>query len=185
MPIPVFEQQVVEELKEIETKKEKVSPWSVLISILLVTILIVMGEYAFRDSNRVFNPYYDPCYRPISYNSVTFLQQIGRPDQTCDMRAYEGTQLLLQVDIGAPILLVGLLVLLLVRKKTLSSTQKVLMTAFYIFMVWMSVRVIYETEAFLVKHYPLAGKYVVFLSISVICTVLIVLIQSKLKRKAI
>jgi hypothetical protein len=184
MPIPVFEQQAtIQAAEQIETKKEKISPWSVFFSILLTVILITMGEYAFQDSNRVFNPQYEACHVSISFNSMRFLQKTGSPQENCEMRAYASMSLLLHADISAPLLLIGIVILLLTRKKAIPAYLKAVFFSCSVFIVWMSIRVIYETESFLVKHYPLAGKYVVFMTIAIICVALIVIIQGKLRRK--
>jgi hypothetical protein len=185
MPIPVFEQQLPEQAAEsMEVKKEKVSPWSVLLTVVLMVILITMGEYALKDSNRVFNPYYEACYLPTSYNSLTFLKKIGTPEESCDMKTYEGTKLLLHLDLGAPLLLFSVLIYFLVRGKKISGSSRVMTFAWFVFVIWMLFRIAFETESYLVKHYPLAGKYVVFVSIAFVCIGLILFVQNKLRKKA-
>jgi hypothetical protein len=185
MPIPVFEQQLPEQTAEaMEVKKEKISPWSILFTIVLMAILITMGEYALKDSNRVFNPYYEACYLPTSYNSLTFLKKVGTPEESCNMKTYEGTKLLLHLDLGAPLLLFSVLVYFLVRGKKISGSSRVMTFAWFVFVAWMLFRIIFEAESFLVRHYPLAGKYIVFVSISFICVALIFFVQSKLRKKS-
>jgi hypothetical protein len=184
MPIPIFEQQTPEEMiKEIEEKKEKVSPWSVFISILLIGILVTMGEFSFRDSNRVFNPDYTACHVRLSFNTVHFLQTVGTPDNSCVLRTYEGTRLLLHADIAVPLFLIAILVFVLTRRRQLHSTAKVLIYSFFAFVAWMMIRIIFEMESFLVHHYALYGKYAVFLTIALVCTALIIFVQRQLKRK--
>ncbi len=185
MPIPVFEQQSPEQAAEaMEVKKEKISPWSIFFSIVLIAILITMGEYALKDSNRVFNPYYEACYLPTSYNTLTFLQKIGTPKASCDMRAYEGTKLLLHLDLGAPLLLFSVLIYFLVRGKKISGSSRVMTFAWFVFVAWMLFRIIFEAESFLVRHHPLVGKYIVFISISLICVALIFFVQNRLRKKS-
>jgi hypothetical protein len=184
MPIPIFEQQTTAQLAEqLETKKEKISPWSIFFSILLTAVLITIGEFGLRDSNRVFNPYYETCYVKISFSSINLFQRVGAPQTSCDLKAYEGTSLLLHADIVAPLLLIGLAIIFIIRKKKLASYIRVIFLTCAIFVVWMSIRIIYETESFLVKHYPLAGKYVVFLTIAAVCALLIITIQNKIRQK--
>lgn len=185
MPIPIFDQQSsLTLLEKVEEKKEKISPWSFLFTAILIIILVTMGEFAYRDSNRVFNSRYNDCYVPVSYNSVHFMQRVGVPSSSCNLLSYEATKLLLHADISIPILLLSSLVLVFTRKRKLYSTAKVILFSIYTFTAWMTIRLIFETESFLVKHYPLYGKYVVFITIAFVCMCLIMVIQNKLKKKA-
>ncbi|MFA6098406.1 MAG: hypothetical protein WCV50_00785 [Patescibacteria group bacterium] len=186
MPVPIFDQPVVTEVKHTKEAeiKEKISPWVIFISILLISVMITFGEYAFRDMNRVFNPNYSNCFVQsgfkLAYPYVR--QQNNSPKSTCELEKYERVKLILHADIAVPIILVSLVAYLFIRKRTLASAGKAIFFSISVWVGWLSIRIVGEGEYFFVKHYPLFGKYIVFFTLATLLTVLIIYIQNKVKK---
>ena len=187
MPVPIFDQPVIEspeeKEEEVQRAKERISGWAVFLSLLLVAVLVIAGEFAFRDSNRLFNPYYSSCRVESSKSVFPYLFSQGAVSQSCELKKYEQTRLLLHADVAVPLIVISVLVYFFVRGKRLAGQGKVLLYAYLIFVLWMAVRIIYETEYFLLKHNDLVGKYVVLLSVAIIVSYLVVLIQKKFRSK--
>ncbi|MBU0597699.1 hypothetical protein KKF61_01730 [Patescibacteria group bacterium] len=186
MPIPVFEQSSKpESSKPDKSAKEKVSGMTIFLSILLVVCLFVMAEFAFRDVNRVFNPYYEECAVEItvSLKSPTIIKRGQVNTDICDVEKYERAKLILHADITVPIILLSILVYLLLRGRKPGVAAKTIFISYLIFLGWILLRTIAEAEIFLVTHYPLVGKYLVIVSIVIILAFLINQIQKKIRKK--
>lgn len=176
MPVPIFDHPVIkEEIKEGPPKKEKLSAWSIFFSILLIAVFVIIGELAFRDLNRYFNPLYDSCKE---LKEVTF-QVVNE----CDAMRYELNRLFLHADFVVPLLILGFIIYLLTRRKNLKSYLRVLKFSYYVFIAWISVHLIAEGEYFLMKHYKTIGIYAVLFTLAILLIVLIIYIQRKINKR--
>lgn len=180
MPVPVFEQPALKEVKKEEAKptKEKFSGWAIFFALLLITVLVILGEFAFRDSDRLFNPYYQSCRVESKITFPYFLSEESVA-KACDIQKYEQTRLLLHADVAVPLIIISLLGYLFLKNRKFSSQTKLIFYAYLLFALWISTRIIFETEYYLLKHNELIGKYIVLISIAIILGYLIFLIQKK------
>jgi len=186
MPVPVFDEPIEkkQEKEQLAPEKQKVSGWVIFFSILLISALVTMGEFAFKDTNRLVNPYYDACYEKSNVTFPYFSQQ-GPINEACDIEKYERVRLILHADVAVPLILLSILIYLLIRGKKLSSQRKVLYYSYLIFILWIVIRLVSETEYYLLKHFSVYGKYLVFLSVVIIFTYLIISVQKKFSKKII
>jgi len=182
MPIPVFEQEPVPEEKKEERKKEiskpltvKFSGFAIFFSILTMAALIIMGEFAFRDANDLFNPHYESCH----------LTKVVQASEACPLGQYEQVRLILHADIAVPLILISVLIYMLVRDKKLSSTKKVVSYGYFGFSLFLLVRIVAETEYYFLSHHELYGKYLVIFTFVILFTILVVQIQKKFSKKRV
>jgi len=96
---------------------------------------------------------------------------------------YESNRLLLHTEILLPLVLISGIVLLMYRKKKLTSYWRVIRIAYSFFIIWLIIRLITETEYFLIEHYSLYGKYVVLFSIILLIVISIIYVQKKFLKK--
>lgn len=182
MPVPVFEQPMIKE-QPAETKpaKEKLSGMAIFFGILMVAVLVIASESAFRDFNRLSNPYYSPCHTVGS--SLLNLGKAPKIPANCNLLKFEQSRLLLHADIVLPLAVIGILMFILLRKKKIPGAARILLTACCIFVIWLIGRLAVEAEYFMVKNYPLEGKYIVLLSIAFLIALGAILIQRRAKAK--
>lgn len=181
MPIPIFDQQVtrVQQESPKEEKKNKLAPTAIFLFILLTIVLFVLGEFMFRDINEVFNPDFDSCHSSVK---GTIFQPTKIPAD-CDLNQYERIRLILHADIAVPLALLGVLLYIIIRGRKMVIQVKALVYAYLLFSLWMTARIVAETEYFFLKHHELYGKYILFVTVIVILSALIVLVQQKFKKK--
>jgi len=182
MPVPVFEQSEEDKKPTQPTPPgdRKVSGVAVFFSVILVVTMIFTMELALRDVNEIFNSHYDTCYQKKT--AINFLRQLPS-NEACQMEKYEGIRLLLHADIMIPVIIISIIVLLLYRHKKLKGYFRVLYIAFIFFVLWLGVRIIFETEYYLMRHHPLYGKYIVLITIIGLVIFLIIYIQKKFQRQ--
>ncbi len=182
MPIPVFDQQktLVPEEDPKEGKKHKLAPTAIFLFIVLTIVLFVLGEFMFRDVNKVFNPNFDSCHSSIK---GTIFQPVKIPVD-CDLNQYERIRLILHADIAVPLVLIGILLFIIVRGRKMVMQVKALVYAYLLFSLWMAARIVAETEYYFLKHHELYGKYILFITLIVILSALIILVQKKFKKKS-
>lgn len=177
MPIPIFEPSTdVKHIPSAPPADRKVSGVAIFFSVVLVAILIFTMELALRDVNRLFNSQYDACYQKKS--AYTLFRSLT-PNELCEMEKYDGIRLLLHTDIIIPVILISVFLLYIYRRKNLTGYLKVLHAAYIFFILWIGIRIIGETEYFLMKHHPLCGKYVILISIITLFIFLIIYIQRR------
>jgi len=186
MPVPVFDQPVIKEEKKEEPKpvKQKISGWAIFLSMLFVAALVTLGEFGFKDSNRLFNPYYESCRVKSEVTYPYFTQKAGL-DELCDVEKYERIRLILHADVAIPLILLSVLIYFLARGKKLSSQVKVIYYSYFIFVLWIAVRIVSETEYFLLQHVEVLGKYFVILSVAIIFSYLIFIIQKRFSKRKV
>jgi hypothetical protein len=181
MPVPIFEQSTDEKpIPSTPPADRKVSGVAVFFSVVLVAILIFTMELALRDVNKLFNSQYDVCYQKKT--TYTLFRSVP-PNELCEIEKYDGIRLLLHTDIIIPVILISILLLYIYRQKKLTGYLKVLHTAYIFFILWICLRIIGETEYFLIKHHPLYGKYIILITIIILFIFLIIYIQRKFQRQ--
>lgn len=155
-------------------------------SIIMVAVLVVTVEFALRDVNKLFNQYSEQC----QHSGKSFSQVLSQPkkkvvtDQNCPAKLYEGTQALLHADVVVPIVILSILALVIVRGRKSGPIARVLKIAYTLFLLWISARIIFETEYFLIKHHQLYGKYVLLFTIIIVSLYLTVMVQRRAEKKA-
>ena len=181
MPVPVFEQpEISSDEKKTPIINVKTSGVAILFAIFLVSVSIFTSEIFLRDINKYFNKEYNDCHYSTVTNSLVNNMVLNKE---CDLRSYEGLRLLVHVDVLMPIVIVSLIFLLVIRRKKLSSYHRVLRTAYLIFAIWLSLRLVGETEYYLITHHPIYGKYLILLTIIIILIYLVIFIQKKFIKK--
>ncbi len=181
MPVPVFEQpKIKNDKKESPIINDKTSGVAILFAVFLVSVSIFTTELFLRDINKYFNNEYNDCHYSTTTNALVDHMVLNRE---CDLKTYEGLRLLVHVDVLMPIVIVSIIVLLIIRRKKLSSYYRVLRTAYLIFTLWLSLRLLGETEYYVIKHHPIYGKYLLLLTIIFILIYLVVLIQKKFVKR--
>ncbi|MFA5134610.1 MAG: hypothetical protein WC505_02365 [Patescibacteria group bacterium] len=179
MPIPVFEQQPAEtQGAPGKPTKEKVSGLAIFFAVLLGTVLVFMGEFLFLDVNRVFNPYYVSCFEEASSSLSNFFSHAPFLE-SCDVPNYERARLILHADVAVPLILVGLFAYVIIRKRELKSHHRALFFAYLAWIVWMGGRLLAETEYYFLKHHALIGKYIVFVTVALIFSWIVIEIQRR------
>lgn len=182
MPVPVFDQ-TNNNNKDVAPKmKEKTSAAAILFAVFLVIVSIFTTELFLGDINSRFNNEYNSCH--ASDKAKTLFQTVANTTN-CDLQRYEGIRLLVHIDVMIPVVITGFIFIYIIRKKKLSSYYRVLRNAFTVYLVWLSIRMVGETEYYLIKHEPIIGKYVVLLTIILLLIYLVVLIQRKFVKKSI
>lgn len=187
MPVPVFEQLNASDQKQpddVAPGKPRYTGPAIFFTILMVIVMVIFGEFAFRDSSRLFNPYYKNC-QTKSGTSFLSIGKAARIPASCQLERYERTRLILHADIVAPIALVTLILYAIARKRVESSQFRLMLLSLYIFAGWMVVRALGETEYFLLKHHPLYGRYIVLVTIVVLLAILISIVQKRANKKVI
>lgn len=186
MPVPIFDQSVTIQKKEApKPEKERISGFVMFLSFILIASIMVMGEFAFRDSNRLLNPYAKSCQN-TKQTATQFLSG-AKPKHIpndCDLEKYERARLIIHADIAVPILLIGLIIYFFTRRRKKQGAARVLYVSGMIFWMWIGVRLVFETELYFIKHHPLIGKYIVFGSIVIVVSILIIYIQRIMRKKA-
>jgi len=181
MPVPIFEQPELVDSKNKDQEKpakEKFSVWAMFLALVLLAVLVVMAELAYRDSNKLFNPYYDSCQLKSQSGSTTLFQSPKYPKK-CEVQEYEQIRLLLHTDIAIPVIIISILIFMFIRKRKLSSQAKIVLYAYLVAIIWIAARLIIEAEYYVLRHNELLGKYLVLFSLVIIVTLLVVLIQKK------
>ncbi|MDP2685045.1 MAG: hypothetical protein Q8P20_08495 [bacterium] len=182
MPVPVFDH-VHNHDKDVAPKmKEKTSAAAIFFAVFLVFVSIFTVELFISDMNRRFNNEYDACHTTVKSNS---LFQTVTENSNCDLQRYEGIRLFIHIDVLIPIVVTGFIFIFVIRKKNLSSYGRVLRTAFSIFILWLSIRMVSETEYYLIKHEPIIGKYIVLLTIILLLIYLVILLQRRFAKNPI
>jgi len=182
MPVPVFDQNNNHNKDVAPKMKEKTSAAAIFFAVFLVMVSIFTVELFISDINSHFNNEYADCHANIKDTS---LFQTVNETANCDLQRYEGIRLFVHIDVLLPIVITGLIFIFIIRKKKLSSYRRVLRTAFIVFILWLSIRIIGETEYYLIKHEPIIGKYVVLFTIIWLLIYLVVLIQRRFIKKPI
>ncbi len=190
MPVPIFEQPIIEQQSQKQPQqkqplKEKISPWTIFLTILIIAVMITLGEFAFRDINELFNPLHDQCGTETSI-SLEYPYNFSRTEpaeSVCNLQGYEQTRLILHADLAVPLILFSALIFLFIRGRKLGPSRKAIFYALVIFSGWLTARIVIETEHYFVKHHPLIGKYIVGMTIIIVLTVLIVFIQRMIRKK--
>ncbi len=184
MPVPVFEQLNAQENKAevLVAKKPGYTAGAIFFTILMVAALVVLGEFAFRDSNRLFNPYYQNC-QPKTKNATIFSGKTVKLPANCQVEKYERTRLILHADFVVPVILVMLVVFAATRRRLESAQLKLILLSFYIFTGWITVRVLGETEYYLLKHHTLVGRYTVILTVVALLAIMIIIVQRRANKK--
>ncbi|MFA5052335.1 MAG: hypothetical protein WC544_04750 [Patescibacteria group bacterium] len=186
MPVPVFEQLSAAEIKpeDVAIQKPRYSGPAIFFTVLMVVALVIFGEFAFRDSSRLFNPYYQDC-QTKSGTSFLFIGKTSRIPANCQLEKYERTRLILHADFVIPASLVILLLYAAVRKRVESAQFKLILTSLYIFTGWIGVRLLGETEYYLLKHHALVGRYVVILTVVALLALMINIVQRQANKKVV
>lgn len=181
MPVPVFEQPIEDQKPKIHiTENRKVSGVAAFFSIILVIMLVFTMELLLRDVNKVFNDQYGVCYK--SRNIITLFQP-QTATEMCNPKTYEGIKLLLHADVIVPVALISLLILYIYINKKFSPSIRMLRNAYMFFVIWILIRIVYETEYFLFKHHELLGKYLVLLTLIILLVFLVVYLQKKFQKR--
>lgn len=181
MPVPVFEQPEMNNNKnESSIMHVKTSGVAILFAVFLVSVSIFTTEVFLRDINKYFNNEYNDCHYSATTNSLVNKVILNKE---CDLKSYEGWRLLVHVDVLMPIVIISLIILLIIRRKELSSYNRVLRKAYWIFSIWLTLRLIGETEYYLITHHPIYGKYLILLTIIIILIYLVIFIQKKFIKK--
>lgn len=179
MPIPVFEDQPPKDpLGQQKSGKEKISGLAIFFAVLLGIVLVFIGEFLFLDVSRVFNPYYEVCFEETSSSLSNFFSRAPFLE-ACDVASYEQARLILHADIAIPLVLVSIFIYFLIRKRELKGHQRALLFAYLSWIVWIGGRLIAETEYYFLKHHALAGKYIVFITVALIFTWIVIEIQRR------
>ncbi len=152
--------------------KEKISSWSVFLAFLLIVVLVWLSEYIFIDTNKVFNPSYYVCTQPDG-------ALLG---QSCLRDAYEQTIVVLQAKVVAPVIIVLLSSYLLTRRREFASDMVVIGRSTAIFIIWLSVRQFYVTARYLLEFHHTAGVYVILVTLALVLTTLIMIVQRRFNR---
>lgn len=183
MPVPIFDQPVItEKSKEELLKKEKPTGWTIFFSILLIIVFVIMGEMAFRDINKLYNPLYESCQ--VVKEGTFFSLKISEAEKACQMEKYEFTRLILHLDIVAPLFIIGLILFFILRRnKNMAIYAKIIIYSYSIFTAWLILRIVSETEYFLLKHHRMIGWYVVLMTVAFIIIFFIIFIQRKSMQK--
>jgi hypothetical protein len=186
MPVPVFEQLSAAENKPdvLATKKTGYTAGAIFFAILMVASLVVMGEFAFRDSSRLFNPYYTDC-QTTTKNSTIFTGKKAKIPAACQLEKYERARLILHADFVVPIALIMLIVFAATRRRLESAQVKLILTSLYISTGWIIIRALGETEYYLLKHHTLIGRYTVILTVVAILAVMIIIVQQRANKKVV
>ncbi|MCH7492303.1 hypothetical protein IID19_01785 [Patescibacteria group bacterium] len=180
MPVPVFEQAAILKPDKPQVAPERTSGVAVFFTVLLVSALTFTVELALRDVNRIFNPLYEKCVTQAR-NLASVFDPIVGTDQ-CLVQRYEGGQLLLHADIVIPLILIIVLILAVFQPKTMGLIARLFRTSLLIFSIWLSIRILAETEYFLVKHYPIYGKYLILLTVIIAIVIIVVAVQKKAQK---
>ncbi|XOU94932.1 MAG: hypothetical protein ACNFW9_02580 [Candidatus Kerfeldbacteria bacterium] len=181
MPVPVFEQpEIHNDKKESPLINIKTSGVAILFAIFLVSVSIFTSELFLRDINKYFNNEYNDCHYSATSNSLVNNIVLN---EECDLKSYEGLRLLVHVDVLMPIVIIGLIILLTIRHKKLSSYYRVLRIAYLFFTIWLTLRLIGETEYYVITHHPIYGKYLILFTIIVILIYLVIYIQKKFVKR--
>jgi len=182
MPIPLFEQTDILNKSEVKPPvKPKNSAMTVFLSVIFVILLIFTLEMAVKDLNRLFNAEYNDCYQ--RRNIVTLMKPL-KVKAECNIEKYRGIRLLLHADLVLPILIISSLGLYVIRKKQLTPPWKALRVAYMFFLLWLALRMIGETEYFLLKHHAIIGKYIIIFTILTGIVYAAVWVQKKIQQKA-
>lgn len=184
MPVPIFDQPVITEKHDERPTSEikKFSGWTIFFSILLIIVFVIIVERAFKDVNKLYNPLYQSC-QEVKQNTF-FTLKITEAEKECQISQYEFTRLILHLDIVGPLAIIGIVLYFFARRsKRIASYLKIIIYSYSMFVLWILLRIISETEYFLLKHYRMIGIYIVLLTIAIIFISLIIVIQRKFSHK--
>ena len=126
--------------------------WGRMLGYVLAVVLALLWESAFRDANRLLNLYYDPC----------ILQASG----ACSIASYASTKIFFLFLVVLPLFVFYLLFRRLLREVDPHPANEVLLRAFGISVIWMSVRFILDLVQFLLAHHRTIGVYAILIGLA-------------------
>ncbi|XOU94544.1 MAG: hypothetical protein ACNFW9_00590 [Candidatus Kerfeldbacteria bacterium] len=165
-------------------KKSKFSAVAVIFVIILTVVLFIFGERLIADLNQWINPAYDQYGSVRSYNYEPSYDYYGAaPEKTYTRADYEIYKLLIHTAFAVPILLAGFLLYFWLYYKKKKSANKVIAWPYFIFAIWMLIRVVYQAFYYLIKEYEKVGIYVVLIILVALLTWLAIFVQKKYHEK--
>ncbi|MDP2684134.1 MAG: hypothetical protein Q8P20_03685 [bacterium] len=168
-------------------KKSKISGIAILFVIILTIVLLIFGERLIIDLNQWLNPAYDQYGSSYSYNRyMPDYDDYGSEavsGKVYTRSDYEIYKLVIHTAFAIPILLAAFLLYFWLYYKKKESTKKIIAWPYFIFSIWILIRVVYEAFYYLIQQYEKLGIYVVLIILAVLLTWLVLFIQKKYHQK--
>ncbi|MFC1662745.1 hypothetical protein ACFL04_01090 [Patescibacteria group bacterium] len=163
-----------------EQKKEKYSAWSIFYAIIFVILLVLLGERAWGDLDKFFNPQYSFCHDEII---ITRLVNVEAAGPGCEPAAYEANRLVFHIALVVPLLFIMQLIYYMTGHRRLPAHQKIMIRSYFLFLLYMTIRLFVEITLMLFRYYSEAGFYVIIGFTAVVFAFLVVLVQRRFSEK--
>jgi len=163
-------------------KKPKVSWVAVIFVIILTVVLIILGESFMRDLNQWFNPAYSQYGGGYSVTSISY-EYPAASIKSYDQGDYEMYRLLIHTAFVVPLLLAAFLLYFWLHYKKEKHPKRIIAYPYFIFAIWMTLHLIFESFYFLIKQYDKLGLYIVLIVLVALLTWLVLFVQKKWHQK--
>ena len=154
--------------------KEKLTGFSVLLSLLLAITLIILGERGLYDLNRLSNPHYNDC------NQAAFLITRGA---SCPAENFAFQNVLLHSYVSFPLFVVFLILMLYLRHHRLNTWQKALFRVSGVVSIFFGLQFLAEAIIFLLNFHTLVGIYVTLTLGAVMLSTLVIYFERRAAKK--
>ncbi|MFH0951889.1 MAG: hypothetical protein V1838_01735 [Patescibacteria group bacterium] len=164
------------------TKSIKItySAWGIFFAIIFVGLLVLLGERAWGDFDKYFNPLYSYCHGGIQFSKWIHVEQIG---YGCDAAQYEANRLVFHIALVVPLLFIMQMIYYWTARKHLLGHSRIMIRSYFLFLLWMTLHLFFEIALMLFRYYSEFGFYVIVGFIAVIFAFLVVLVQRRHSEK--
>lgn len=160
--------------------KIKYSAWSIFFAIIFVILLVMLGERAWGDFDKFFNPHYALCHDAIEFRRLTHLVS-AQPG--CNPQVYEASRLVFHIALVVPLLFIQQLIYYYTAGKETQAHNRVISRSYFIFLLWMTVHLFIEITLMLFRYFSEFGFYVIVGFAALVVALLVVLIQRRFNER--
>lgn len=160
--------------------KEKFSAWSIFYSVIFVVLLILLGERAWSDLDKFFNPLYSICHEQIVVRHLVDVVAVG---PGCDAEVYEASRLVFHIALIVPLLFIQQLIYYSTGSKRLEPHRVLIVRSYFLFLLWLTLHLFVEITLLLFRYYSDFGFYVIVGFLAVVFALLVVLVQRRYNEK--
>lgn len=163
-----------------EHAKVKYSAWSIFFAIIFVVLLILLGERAWADLNKFFNPHFTVCHEAIEFRSLVHVKSIG---PGCSPQVYEASRLVFHIALVVPLLFIQQLIYYYSAGKETPAHSRIIARSYFIFLLWMTMHLFVEITLMLFRYFSDFGFYVIIGFAALVIALIAVLIQRRYNEK--
>lgn len=159
-----------------ETNKVKYSAWSIFFAIIFIVLLIMLGERAWGDLNKFFNPHFAVCDKAIEFRGLTHVKSVA---PNCNPQVYEASRLVFHIALVVPLLFIQQLIYYYTAGKETQAHNRIISRSYFIFLLWMTLHLFIEITLMLFRYFSQFGFYVIVGFSALVIALLVILIQRR------